>query len=85
MDQRSRDGRFIGGIQILAMNSWKEFSKFRDVGCKNCFCFEKDHPKFSLQEEGQSRGAEGPERRPVPAMKTDRLHDPRLLSSYWRS
>ena len=25
MDQRSEDGRFIGGIKILAIRFWKEF------------------------------------------------------------
>ena len=40
MDQRSRDGRVIGGIKIFAIHFWKEFSRLRDVGCENCFCFD---------------------------------------------
>ena len=40
MDQRSGDGRFIGRVEILAINCWREFSKFWDVGCENRFCFE---------------------------------------------
>ena len=46
---------------------------------------EQDHPEFSLQEEGQSRGTESPEGGPVSTRKTDRLHDLRPLSSDWRS
>ena len=64
---------------------WKEFSKLRDAAREDCLCSEQDHPKFLLQEEGQSRGAESPERGPVSTRKTDRLHDLRLLSSDWRS
>ena len=85
MDQKTRDSQFIGRIKIFAMNSWKEFSKFRDAGREDCFCFEQDHPEFSLQEEGQSRGTEISERGSVSTRKTDRLHDLRLLSSCWRS
>ena len=44
-----------------------------------------DHPELPLPEEGQSRGTESPERGPVSARKTGRLHDLRLLSSDWRS
>ena len=57
----------------------KNFHNFWDVRCENCFFFEWDHPKFSLQEEGQSRGTESPERGPVSTRKTDHLHDLRLL------
>ena len=56
-----------------------------DVGCEGCFCCEKDHPKFSLQEECQPRGVESQKRGPVSTRKTDRVHDLRLLSSDWRS
>ena len=65
--------------------SGKNLSKFWDVRCENRFCFEWDHPEFRVQEEGQPRGAESPIRGPVPSRMTDRLHDPRLLSSHWRS
>ena len=41
--------------------------------------------EFPIQEEGQSRGTESPERGPVSTRKTDRPHDLRLLSSNWRS
>ena len=73
------------GIQIRAIRLWKEFSKLWDTGRENCFCCEQDHPEFSLQEEGQSRRTESPKRGSVSSRKTNRLHDPRLLSSYWRS
>ena len=43
------------------------------------------HPKFPVQEEGQSRGAESPKGGSVLARKADRLHDQRLVSSYWCS
>ena len=85
MDQRSGDGRFVRGIEVLAIRFWKDFSKFRDVGREDCFCIERDHPQFPLQEEGHTRGTENPERGLVSTRKTDRLHDFRLLSSYWRS
>ena len=38
------------------------FPQFRDVRCEDCVCSEQDHPDFPVQEEGQSRGAESPER-----------------------
>ena len=58
-----------------------EISKFRDAGREDCFSSEQDHPEFPTQEEGQSRGTESSERGPVSTRKTDRFHDPRLLSS----
>ena len=44
-------------------------------------CSEEDHPEVPVQEDGQSRRTEGPERGPVSMRKTDSLHDLRLLSS----
>ena len=41
--------------------------------------------EFQVQEEGQSRGTESPERGPFSTRKTARLHDLRLLSSDWCS
>ena len=38
-----------------------------------------------FKKKGQSGGTESPERGSVSTIKTDRLHDLRLLSSYWRS
>ena len=35
----------------------------RKAGCEDFVCFEQDHPVFSLQEEGQSRGTESPKKR----------------------
>ena len=72
MDQRSGDGRFSGRIDVFAIGRRKELSKLWDAGRKDCFCF-------------QSRAAETPKGGPVSTRKTDRLHDPRLLSGYWRS
>ena len=71
--------------KILAINCWREFAKFRNVGREDCLGSEQDHPKIPVQEEGQSRGTESPEREPVSTKKTVRLHDLRLFSSYWRS
>ena len=65
--------------------SGKNFPNFGMLDAEDCFCIEKDHPEFPIQEEGQSRGTESPDRRLVSTRKTDRLHDLRLLSSYWRS
>ena len=72
-------------LKSFAIRFWEEFSKFWDAGREDCFCSWQDHPDFLIQEEGQSRGTESPEGGPVPARKTDRLHDLRLLSSDWRS
>ena len=63
----------------------KDFSNFEMLGCEHCFCSEQDHPEFPVQEEGQSRGTESPERGPVSTRKTGRLQNLRLLSSDWCS
>ena len=65
--------------------SGKNFPNFEMLDGADCFCSEQDHPGFAIQEEGQSRGTESPERGPVSTTKTDRFHDLRLLSSEWRS
>ena len=70
---------------ILAISSWKGFSKLQDGRGEDCLCPEQDHPEFSVQEGGQPRGAASPERGPFLSRKTDRLHVLRLLSSYWCS
>ena len=76
MDQRSGDGRVGGRSKVIALNSGLYlFPEFCDAGRRNCFCFEQDHPKFPLQEEGQSGGNESPERGTVSSRKTDRFHD----------
>ena len=85
MDQRSGDDWFIGRVEILAIYFWKEFSTFRDAGREDFFCSEQDHPDFTLQEEGQSRGTESPEGGLVSTRETTHLHDLRPLSSDWRS
>ena len=76
---------FLDELKILAVSLWKGFSKLRDAGREDSLCSEQDHPEFPLQEEGQPRGAESPERGSVSTRKTDRLHDLRLLSSDSRS
>ena len=60
-------------------------SRILNAGREDCFSFEQDHPEFPLQEEGQSGGAQSPQKGPISTRKTDRLHDLRLLSSDWRS
>ena len=45
----------------------------------------QDHPEFPIQEEGQSRGTESPERGHVSTRETSRLHDLRLFLSGWCS
>ena len=82
---QSGEGWYFGGIEVLAIRFWKGFSNIWNDGREDCFCSEQDHPEFSIQEEGPSRGTESPERGPVSARKTDRLHDLRLLLSDWRS
>ena len=68
-----------------SINCRQEFPEFRNAGREDCFCFQKDHSTFKLQEEGQSRRPESPKRGSFSTRKTDRFHDPRLLSSDWRS
>ena len=63
----------------------KNFPNFEMLDAKIALCSEQDHPEFPVQEEGQPRGTESPERGPVSTRKTDCLHDLRLLSSRWRS
>ena len=79
-----KDGRFLGRVKILAISSWKGFSKLRDAGREDCLCSEQDHPEFPVQE-GQLQGADSPKRGPVSSRKTHRLHDLRPFSSDWRS
>ena len=80
VDQGSGDGWFFGRFKILVINCRKEFSKFRDAGREDCFFFEQDHTEFPIQEEGQSRGTESSQRRPVSARKTDRF----MIYDYFR-
>ena len=61
-----------------------KLSQIRDAGGEDCLCSEQDYPELQVQEEGQPRGAESPERGSVSTRETDRLHDLRLLSSDWR-
>ena len=43
---------------MTTFKCWKDFSKLRDALREDCFCSEGYPPEFSLQEEGQLRGAE---------------------------
>ena len=45
--------------------SGKNFPNFEMLDARNCFCSEQDHPEFSIQDEGGSRGTDRPERRRV--------------------
>ena len=71
----------------IAGKDCPHFRNFETAGCEDSVCSEQDHPEFLLQEEGQSRGTETSKKQSgsVSSRKTDRLHDLRLLSSYWRS
>ena len=44
MDQRGGDGRFNGGIEVIATSCGQEFLEFRNVGREDRLCFEQDHP-----------------------------------------
>ena len=83
MDQRSGDGRFIGGIKILAINCLKEFSKIQMLDARITTAVNKiiqnSHFKKKVSLEEQKGGG------PVSSRKTHRLHDLRQLSSHWRS
>ena len=58
----------------------KNFPNFEMLDAKiTDRCFEQDHRKLPLQEEGQSRGTESQKRGSVSTRKTDRLHDLRLF------
>ena len=63
----------------------KNFPNFEMLDAKIAFASSKITMNSQVQEEGQSRGTESPQRGPVSTRKTDRLHDPRLLSSDWCS
>ena len=63
----------------------KDFPNFDMLNARIASALKKDHPKFSLQKEGQSGGTEISERRLVPSRKTDHLYDLRRLPGYWRS
>ena len=78
-------GDSVDDLKIIAINQGYSFPEFGTDGRENCIFFEQDHPEFLLQEEGQSEGTESSERGSVLSWKTDRLHDLRLLSSYWCS
>ena len=71
VEQRSGDSWFVGRVKILAINSWKWFSKLRDAGREGCLYSAQDHSEFPAQEEGQHRGAESPKRGSVSTRKTD--------------
>ena len=84
MDQRSGDGYSLEKLKSSRTKAGKEFPNF-SCGRENRFCSEQDHPEFLLQEEGQSRRAEGPRSGSVPERETNCLHDLRPLSSDWCS
>ena len=62
----------------------KDFPNFEMLDAKIASAV-NNHPEFTVQEEGQPRGAESPKRGPVSTWKTDRLHDLRLISIDWCS
>ena len=64
--------------------SRQNFPKFEMLDARIASAL-NDHPKFSLQEEGQSGGTECPERGSVSTRKTDNFHDLRQVSSDWCS
>ena len=55
----------------------KDFPDFEMLDAK--IASEQDHPEVPVQEEGQSREAESPERGLVSKRKTDCLHDLRFF------
>ena len=65
--------------------SGKNFPNFEMLDAKIASALNKNHPEVTIQEEGQPRGAENPERGSVSTRKRDRFHDLRLLLSDWRS
>ena len=75
----------VDELKYFAINCGQEFPEFRNIGREDRLRFEQDHPELPLQEEGQSRGTDSSERGSVSPRVTDRLHDLRLLSSYWCS
>ena len=59
----------------------KDFPKFEMLNAKTTSAQNKIIQNSQFQKEGQPRGAESPNRGPVSARETNRLHDLRLLSS----
>ena len=51
--------------------------------CEDCFSSEQIHPKYPLQEQGQSTGTKSHERGPFPSRKTHRSLDLRELPCHW--
>ena len=78
MDQRSGDGRFIGGIEILAINCLKEFSKIQMLDARIATAVNKIIQNSHFKKVSFDEQKEGG---PASTRKTDRLHDLRLLSS----
>ena len=62
----------------------KDFPNFEMLDAKLASALNKITQNSQFKKKGQPR-TESPERGPVSTRKTDHLHDPRLLSSDWRS
>ena len=64
---------------LYSIEGYTHFPNFEMLDAKSVSALNKIIKEFLLQEKGQSRGTESPEGGPVPARKTDRLHDLRLF------
>ena len=62
----------------------KDFHNFEVLDARIASAMNKIIHNSRFKKEGQSGGTESPNRRSVSSRKTDRLHDPRLLSGHWR-
>ena len=86
MDQRSGDGRFIGRIENPRDRLLERiFQNFEMLDAKIASALNKIIQNSHFKKKVSLRGAECPKGESVSTRKTDRLHDLRLLSSYWCS
>ena len=85
VDQRRKNGWFIGRNQILSINLWKRFSKLRNSEREDCFCCKRASRNPNSTRKSSTKNTKTKERRSVPVKKTDRFQSLRQFSSDWRS
>ena len=70
-------------ISNLRVLSEELMHKLWVTRCEKCFSTAQNHPKYPLQEKGQSGGNESSQRRPLSPRKTDGLFDLQKLPGHW--
>ena len=85
VDQRSGDGRNSGRSSDVAVKSEGVDSRILRCLVRRLRPLWRRSSRTLLQEESQSRGAEGADARPISPRKTDCVHDLRILPGNWRT